>query len=57
MPFIPRPAQKEILQYTHGRMGIAAVPGSGKTHTLSYLAASLIARQHKIGRASCRERV
>lgn len=46
MPFIPRPAQKEILQYTHGRMGIAAVPGSGKTHTLSYLAASLIARQH-----------
>lgn len=41
--FIPRPAQTEILRYTHGKMGIAAVPGSGKTHTLSYLAASLIA--------------
>ena len=41
--FIPRPAQAEILRYTHGKMGIAAVPGSGKTHTLSYLAASLIA--------------
>ena len=41
--FIPRPAQATILQYTHGKMGIAAVPGSGKTHTLSYLAATLIA--------------
>ena len=41
--FIPRPAQAKILQYQHGKMGIAAVPGSGKTHTLSYLAASLIA--------------
>ena len=41
--FIPRPAQAEILRYTHGKMGIAAVPGSGKTHTLSYLAATLIA--------------
>lgn len=45
MPFLPRPAQKEVVSYTHGRMGISAVPGSGKTHTLSYLAASLIARQ------------
>jgi DNA helicase-2/ATP-dependent DNA helicase PcrA len=41
--FIPRPAQADILRYTHGKMGIAAVPGSGKTHTLSYLAATLIA--------------
>ncbi|NMC47465.1 MAG: ATP-dependent helicase [Chloroflexi bacterium] len=41
--FIPRPAQAAILRYTHGKMGIAAVPGSGKTHTLSYLAADLIA--------------
>jgi len=41
--FIPRPAQAVILRYTHGKMGIAAVPGSGKTHTLSYLAAQLIA--------------
>ena len=41
--FVPRTAQAEILRYTHGKMGIAAVPGSGKTHTLSYLAATLIA--------------
>lgn len=41
--FKPRPAQAEILQYRSGKMGIAAVPGSGKTATLSYLAARLIA--------------
>ena len=40
--FTPRPAQKRILEYTHGYMGIKAVPGSGKTHTLSYLASKLI---------------
>lgn len=40
--FNPRPAQKEILKYKGGRMGIAAVPGSGKTHTLSALAAQII---------------
>lgn len=40
--FRPRPAQKDILSYKHGTMGISAVPGSGKTWTLSYLAASLI---------------
>ena len=40
--FEPRPAQKQILEYTGGRMGIAAVPGSGKTHTLSALAAQII---------------
>jgi ATP-dependent DNA helicase UvrD/PcrA len=40
--FIPRPAQSEILAYTGGKMGISAVPGSGKTHTLSALAAKLI---------------
>ena len=42
MEFSPRPAQLEVLQYTHGTMGISAVPGSGKTHTLSALAAQLI---------------
>ena len=41
--FKPRPMQAEILQYTGGKMGISAVPGSGKTHTLSYLAAKIIA--------------
>ena len=40
--FEPRPAQKAILDYKGGTMGIAAVPGSGKTWTLSRLAASLI---------------
>ncbi len=37
-----RPSQEQILRYTSGRMGISAVPGSGKTWTLSYLAAKLI---------------
>jgi DNA helicase-2/ATP-dependent DNA helicase PcrA len=41
--FIPRPHQQDILAYTSGKMGIAAVPGAGKTHVLSALAASLIA--------------
>ena len=40
--FKPRQSQVEILKYDHGKMGISAVPGSGKTHTLSYLAAQLI---------------
>ncbi len=38
-----RPAQAEILQYKSGRMAVSAVPGSGKTFTLSALAAQLIA--------------
>ncbi len=38
-----RPAQQEIMAYPGGRMGVIAVPGSGKTWTLSYLAADLIA--------------
>lgn len=42
MNFKPRPKQKEVLAYTHGTMGISAVPGSGKTWTLSQLAAKLI---------------
>jgi DNA helicase-2/ATP-dependent DNA helicase PcrA len=41
--FKPRPGQEEVLSYTAGRMGISAVPGSGKTHTLSCLAAQLVA--------------
>jgi len=40
--FTPRPAQSQILAYTHGKMGISAVPGSGKTFTLSALASQLI---------------
>lgn len=38
-----RPAQEEILQYDGGLMAVSAVPGSGKTFTLSLLAAQLIA--------------
>ncbi len=41
--FTPRPAQQEILSYTGGLMGVSAVPGSGKTWTLSRLAAQIIA--------------
>ena len=40
--FHPRPAQAQILEYTGGKMAISAVPGAGKTHTLSALAARLI---------------
>jgi DNA helicase-2/ATP-dependent DNA helicase PcrA len=40
--FKPRPMQAEVLKYRSGRMGVSAVPGSGKTHTLSSLAADLI---------------
>ncbi len=42
MPFTPRPEQADILSYTGGTLGISAVPGSGKTFTLSALAAVLI---------------
>jgi len=41
--FKPRPLQEEVLNYSGGWMGVSAVPGSGKTQTLSYLAARLIA--------------
>jgi DNA helicase-2/ATP-dependent DNA helicase PcrA len=38
-----RPSQAKIIQdYQGGLMGIAAVPGSGKTFTLSHLAARLV---------------
>ena len=40
--FRPRPKQAEVLAYQGGFMGVAAVPGSGKTATLSYLAAKLL---------------
>jgi DNA helicase II / ATP-dependent DNA helicase PcrA len=44
MPFLPRPKQAEVLAYSGGKMGVSAVPGSGKTQTLCALAASLVAR-------------
>lgn len=42
MNFQPRPNQARILEYSGGRMGVSAVPGSGKTWTLSALAAKLV---------------
>ncbi len=42
--FIPRPSQARILRYRGGRLGIAAVPGAGKTQILSRLAADIILR-------------
>jgi len=41
--FTVRPHQAEVLGYQGGYMGVAAVPGSGKTYTLSALAARLVA--------------
>ena len=46
-----RPAQIEILRYQGGRMAVAAVPGSGKTFTLSHLAAQLIIQEKINARA------
>ena len=43
MAFKPRPKQQQVLDYTGGKMGVSAVPGSGKTCTLSVLAAELVA--------------
>lgn len=44
--FVPRPAQMDILSYKEGTMGVSAVPGSGKTWTLSFLASELIRNNH-----------
>lgn len=40
-----RPAQAQVMQYQGGKMAVSAVPGSGKTFTLSLLAARLIASE------------
>lgn len=40
--FKPRPQQAEVIRFRRGKMGVSAVPGSGKTHTLSHLATQLI---------------
>ncbi len=53
--FVPRPAQQAILEYTSGPMGISAVPGSGKTFTLSLLAARLVERLASEGGLDDRE--
>lgn len=40
-----RPAQEEILKYRQGKFAVSAVPGSGKTFTLSLLAAELLSKE------------
>ncbi|MGD8627251.1 MAG: ATP-dependent helicase, partial [Anaerolineae bacterium] len=42
MKFEPRASQRAVLAYHSGKMGISAVPGSGKTATLAVLAAGLV---------------
>ena len=41
--FSPRESQLEVLAYPGGKLGVSAVPGSGKTWTLSALTAKLVA--------------
>ncbi len=53
--FRPRPAQQRILEYRGGYMGISAVPGSGKTFTLSLLAAQLVEQLARSTRLEDRE--
>lgn len=43
MPFQARIGQTDVIDYRRGKLAVAAVPGSGKTRTLSYLAAKLVA--------------
>ncbi len=50
-----RPAQARILEYTGGRLGVSAVPGSGKTFILSLLAARLVERLAATGALDDRE--
>jgi DNA helicase-2/ATP-dependent DNA helicase PcrA len=44
MKIILRPEQEDILAYQSGKMGISAVPGSGKTFTLALLASEILKR-------------
>ena len=37
-----RPKQEQVVDFRSGRMGVSAVPGSGKTFTLSALAARIV---------------
>jgi DNA helicase-2/ATP-dependent DNA helicase PcrA len=46
-----RPEQEAILNYRGGKLGVAAVPGSGKTFILAHLAARLTLRLLQEARA------
>src|SRR5579871_3787900 len=50
-----RPGQNDIFNYRNGKLGVAAVPGSGKTFTLSHLAARLVERLTESGVAEEQE--
>ncbi|MCC7452385.1 MAG: UvrD-helicase domain-containing protein, partial [Anaerolineae bacterium] len=50
-----RPGQQAIMTYKGGKMGVSAVPGSGKTFTLSNLAAKLVERLIEQGVAEDQE--
>ncbi len=45
-----RPSQQAVVSYRGGKMAVAAVPGSGKTFTLSHLAAALVEHLADTGR-------
>ncbi len=45
--FRPRPGQREILEYAGSRMGVSAVPGSGKTAAVAALTAHLLNQRGK----------
>ncbi len=50
-----RQAQQEALNYSGGKMAVTAVPGAGKTFTLSHLAARLVERLTEVGLAEEQE--
>lgn len=50
-----RSSQQAVVDYAGGKMGVAAVPGAGKTHTLSHLAASLVERLVDVGTVDTQE--
>src|SRR5690349_7945906 len=50
-----RPSQEAVLAYEGGKMAVTAVPGAGKTFTLSHLAARLVERLTEVGLADEKE--
>src|SRR5260221_13505740 len=50
-----RPGQHDILNYRGGKVGVSAVPGSGKTFTLSHLAVRLVEKLTESGVAEEQE--
>src|SRR5258708_4174511 len=50
-----RPGQHDILNYRGGKVGVSAVPGSGKTFTLSHLAGRLVEKLTDSGLAEEQE--